>query len=180
MKFHLCLLSILPTIMAKPFTMVPRSTDIERNKISEDLNIEEQYEAPGINVGHDMTESHHEPVSYLEKRNTAICSKICGVMDIQSCAKMVNTRGGVTTATENCAPVGILGFQDENDCEVTFMGHTDKPVCISEARVTQLAKAVFDQCVNNPAVGFGGCIDLEDTGHVCIRNANINDTTTCT
>ena len=67
-----------------------------------------------------------------------------------------------------------------NDCEVTFSGNKDEPVCISQARLNGLAKEIFNDCVNNPAVGFGGCVDLEDTGHVCIRNFNIIDLDICT
>ena len=40
-------------------------------------------------------------------------------------------------------------------------------------RAAGLATQIFDACVNNPKVGTGGCIGIEnDGGSVCLRNQN--------
>ena len=167
--------------MAKPTVPIHRSTGIEHNEKPVDVNaVEEQYKARGINVGHYTMESRHGLVPRLGKRNSPIYSETCGKVDIKSCSTLLETQSGVTAVTENCSHVNQLRFNNLNDCEVTFFGHKDKPVCISQARLTGLARKIFNQCVNNPAVGFGGCFDLEDTGHVCIRNVNIKDLIICT
>lgn len=156
--------------MANPIVVIHRSADIERNEKSVDLGAKEQNKVLEINVEHDTIDSRHELVSSMEKRNSAICSETCGKVDIKSCSALFDD--GVTSDKVICANHDLRNLT-QDDCEITFAGHSDKPVCISGARFAGLAKEVFNQCVKNPAVGFGGCFNLEDTGHVCIKNINI-------
>ena len=168
MKFYLCLLSILPTVIkASPTIGLLSSTDIERIEKRGDLDIAEpRY---GVEVEH---EPSHDFGSRLGKRLSPICSDTCGKVVVSDCLATL----AVAANAAKLGPKSAFCATDSgrffgNNCVITFFGHTvGKSTCISNARLAGLAQEVFNDCVNNPKVGFGGCVDLADGGHVCLRD----------
>jgi|SRR5277367_1698850 len=165
MKFYFSLLSILSTVIsAKPAMVHHRSTDIEKPA---DSYTEGQYGARGISVERQAEQSGHDLVSHLERGISPICSHICG--KASDCVPVIEFQAQQPDEAlcANDAVIVTVG----SECQLTFGGHHSSEVtCISQARFAGLGREVFDACMNNDKVGFGGCVDLGDGGHVCLRN----------
>jgi len=64
-------------------------------------------------------------------------------------------------------------------CLLTFAGHGSKAkvsTCISNGQLLEVATEIFNDCINNPKVDSGGCVDLADSTHVCFGNSDSSKT----
>jgi len=143
--------------MATP--VVHESTDIGSQ---EDLNVVERY----------VVDSGHEP--RLGKRATPVCSADCGTVTSPSTCVAPLKEGLNAPDTVCSVKFGVIFVPGE--CEVSFAGHKTEITCISQGRLSELAREVFDACINNPKVATGGCIDIEnDGGRVCLRGQDASN-----
>ena len=143
MKFHLCLLPILPAIMAKPTGSISQPNDVERVEMPVDLNAaEEQYRlarAMGITVGHYAVEFHHEHGSHLRKRNTPTCSTDCGEPSIKTALHYSRSLDHLPSDFRFCSNLDTR-FYNLNDCMLSFDGQDNKPVCITSGKLQCIVK----------------------------------------
>jgi len=148
MKLHLSLLSILPTLIAgMPSGPLERSTDIERKSIE----------------------------SRLVKGNTQFCSATtCGVPTNADCLLNLATLEKQPADFQHCTTASFNLFFGAGACQLIFGGHkpNNQTTCISSEHLVELLREVLNTCVNNSDLGVGGCIELEDSGHVCVRTEN--------
>ena len=160
MKLFLSLLPVLATF-ANAFPTTP-SNDFELVKIRAELSAARSHSG-----AHVERESSH-----LDKRLSPTCSITCGVVvEISECAATLKSLAA--TAKENpegtfCAVKDIAFFG--NGCIVSFRGFHTPTTCISNARLSGLAEEIFNECVSNPLLSVGGCVDLEDGGQLCIAH----------
>src|SRR5271170_5306282 len=151
MNFYSYFLLILPTAITAWPANTPRhhrSTDIERIK--------------------------------LGKRLSPICSETCGtvanVIDCLPVLMMAQEAANSIPEGSDCARNGAVNFvQEGSDCVISFAGHgSAAETCISNTRLAGEAEKVFFDCIDpsSGSDGVGGCVDLEDAGHVCVRNIN--------
>ena len=126
----------------------------------------------GRAVGGHIVGYRYEFVSRLRSRGTPTCIEACGQAPVDDCTALVESIAGVAPESPNCVKGGEIDVASNDNCVVTFLAQRDLETCISQGRLAGLAKLVIDYCLNITSVGFGGCVDLVDTGHVCVRNAN--------
>jgi hypothetical protein len=76
-----------------------------------------------------------------------------------------------------CAVNTVRVIGEGSDCVITFAGHDSETTCISNKRLSGEAQKVFFECIDPPSgnTGTGGCVDLGDMGHVCVRNVNAGE-----
>ena len=175
MKFHLCLLPILPVIIANPTGPITQPAHIERVEMPNAA--EEQYRLARATVEDYAIEFHHELGSHLRKRGSPTCFTDCGKPSINDCNKLFEIFNSAASDVPIC-PRNFVTTFTVNDCIFTFAGHGDKSnttICVSTGRLNALSKEIFDHCVNNPMFGLGGCYDLEDSGRVCVRNSDAGE-----
>jgi len=163
MKFHSCLV-ILLAVIAKSTMAISIRTGIEPvEPASVDLN----------------TAEVNENGSSLRKRNQLRCTTDCGGPSIQNCNAVLKRIAELPADTKICAKFDTV-FINTDDCMFNFVGPQNNKVdCISPEAFSAASLKLFNHCMNNTAVGFGGCIDLGETGHVCNANINIKDLNTC-
>jgi len=160
MKFHLSLLSALAAL-TNAFPTMP-SNDFGR--------VENRAELSAAALGHSGAHVVRES-SHLDKRLSPICSVACGIVKASDCLVTLAAASGLAKSNPKgslCSVNDILFLG--SGCQITFEGFITKTTCISNARFSGLAEEIFKDCVTNPLVGVGGCVDLGDGGHVCIAD----------
>jgi hypothetical protein len=93
------------------------------------------------------------PVSHLERGVSPICSDTCG--KASDCLATIDFQAQLPGNSTICAKDFTI-FTIENECQMAFAVHGSKTTCISQGRWTELAREIFNACMNNPKVGFGG------------------------
>jgi hypothetical protein len=171
MKLYLCLLSLFSNfVTAMPSKALQRSSNESLDPPVDlgDLSVGEgQNSGLRINV-------EHEPVdgfgSRLGKRDSLFCNEtLCGKISVSEflpTLKLVDTfyPNSTVCADQDQVDIGV-------DFQASFASHRSGKTCIVLKSVTSLTNELFNACVKNSNIGSGGCVELEDTGRVCIRNA---------
>ena len=165
MKLYLSLSIFAAVITGMPSVSAQRWIDpesIERSVVSE-----RQYGRRGIDV-------ERKAESRRVMGTTPICSAAtCGRPTTAECASILKRAGTSFTPSDRqyCSQdLDVLGFGLGGPCQIGFCGHkpNNESTCISARQWAELVDDILNSCVNNPEVRVGGCIDLEDSGRVCV------------
>jgi hypothetical protein len=174
MKFYLYLLLMLSTITTAWSTMTfHRATGFERLQ-----DLTPQQRPRTINL---ERQAISESGPHLAKRISPTCSATCGtVANVIDCLDVLKTfAAAADTAPDGqfCVVNTVRIIGDGGDCVITFAGDDSETTCISNKRLSGEAQKVFFECIDPPSgnTGTGGCVDLGDMGHVCIRNVNAGE-----
>jgi len=172
MKPYLCLRLILPTVITGMPTMaLESSTDIQRTEKLVNSNVAEtQYGRRGMNGDREQIGEFGSRLGKRQNSLTLFCSaETCGMVDVNDCLQTVIHH--VATTGQSCPlPNALINTPTVGDCGVVISDDQNQGICTPGAQVSAMAHAVFTACVNDTAIGSGGCAELENGVRVCIRN----------
>ena len=114
----------------------------------------------------------HEPVdgfgSRLGKRDSLFCNEtLCGKISVSEFLPTLKLVDEFNPDSTSCADHDQVDIGA--DFKASFASHRNEKTCILLKSMTSLTNELFKACVKNSNIGSGGCVELEDSGRVCIR-----------